>query len=81
MMDQRATPRQSCNLSLPADLVRQAHRYTSDLSGTVEELLVAWTARAAAEAQADAERTQRLLAGLERLRDEVGSLADDFSPL
>jgi antitoxin CcdA len=80
-MDQRAIPRQPCNLSLPADLVRQARRYTNNLSGTVEELLVAWTARAAAEAQADTERSQRVLAGLERLRNEVGSLADDFSPL
>jgi hypothetical protein len=61
--------------------VQQARRYTSNLSGTVEELLAAWTARAAADAQADAERTQRLVAGLERLRNEVGSLADDFPPL
>ncbi|MGD0108690.1 MAG: type II toxin-antitoxin system CcdA family antitoxin [Rhodopila sp.] len=80
-MSQQATPRQPCNLSLPADLVQQARRYTSNLSGTVEELLAAWTARAAADAQADAERTQRLVAGLERLRNEVGSLADDFPPL
>jgi antitoxin CcdA len=80
-MGQQATPRQPCNLSLPVDLVQQARRYTSNLSGTVEELLAAWTARAAADAQADAERTQRLLVGLDRLRDEVGSLADDFSPL
>ena len=80
-MGQQATPRQPCNLSLPVDLVQQARRYTSNLSGTVEELLAAWTARAAVDAQADAERTQRLLVGLDRLRDEVGSLADDFSPL
>jgi post-segregation antitoxin (ccd killing protein) len=80
-MGQQATPRQACNLSLPAELVQKARRYTSNLSGTVEELLAAWTARAAAEAQADAERTQRLLNGLDRLRAEVGSLADDFSPL
>lgn len=81
MKDQRATPRQSCNLSLPADLVRDARRYTDNLSGTVEELLAPWTARAAAETQAQTERTQRLLGGLERLRGEVRSLGDDFSPL
>jgi antitoxin CcdA len=80
-MDHRATPRQPCNLSLPADLVQQARLYTNNLSGTVEELLVGWTAHAAAEAQANDERTQRVLVGLERLRGEVGSLADDFSPL
>nr|WP_294562164.1 DUF1778 domain-containing protein [uncultured Rhodopila sp.] len=36
-MDQRATPRQSCNLSLPADLVRQARRDTLNLRTKPED--------------------------------------------
>jgi antitoxin CcdA len=76
-----AGSRQACNLSLPLDLVQQARRYTDNLSGTVEALLAAWVAREESSADEEAERTKRLLAGLNRLRNEVGSLADDFSPL
>jgi post-segregation antitoxin (ccd killing protein) len=80
-MGQDAGSRQACNLSLPPDLVRQARRHTNNLSGPVEVLLAAWvTGEEAADDEA-AERTKRLLRGLNQLRDEVGSLADDFSPL
>jgi hypothetical protein len=44
-------------------------------------LLAAWVAREESSADEEAERTKRLLAGLNQLRNEVGSLADDFSPL
>jgi hypothetical protein len=61
--------------------VRQARRHTDNLSGTVEVLLAAWVTREEAADDEAAERTKRLLRGLNQLRDEVGSLADDFSPL
>jgi hypothetical protein len=63
-MDQRATSHQAYNLILPAGVVQQGRCYSNSLRGTVEDLLVAWTARAAAEAHPNAERTQRLPAGL-----------------
>jgi antitoxin CcdA len=80
-MGQDAGSRQACNLSLPPGLVRQARRHTDNLSGTVEVLLAAWVTREEAADDEAAERTKRLLMGLNQLRDEVGSLADDFSPL
>jgi antitoxin CcdA len=80
-MGQDAGLRQACNLSLPPDLVQQARRHTDNLSGTVEALLAAWVAREEASADEEAERTKRLLAGLNQLRSKIGSLADDFSPL
>jgi post-segregation antitoxin (ccd killing protein) len=80
-MGQDAGSRQACNLSLPSDLVQQARRHTDNLSGTVEVLLAAWVTREQAADDEAAERTNRLLRGLNQLRDEVGSLADDFSPL
>ena len=80
-MGQDTASRQACNLSLPPDLVRQARRHTDNLSGTVEVLLAAWVTREEAADDEAAERTKRLLMGLNQLRDEVGSLADDFSPL
>jgi post-segregation antitoxin (ccd killing protein) len=80
-MGQDAGSRQACNLSLPTNLVQQARRHTDNLSATVETLLAAWIAREEASADEEAARTKRLLAGLNQLRNEVGSLADDFSPL
>lgn len=80
-MDDIPPQRQACNLSLPIALVRQARRHTANLSGTVEQLLEVWVAQAEAEARARADATQQLLEGLNRLRGEVGSLADDFPTL
>jgi hypothetical protein len=67
--------RKPCNACLPGHLVRQARRYP------VDQPLAARTVRATAKAQDDADGAQRLLAGLERLRDEFGSLVDDFPRL
>ena len=80
-MDDNPAQRQACNLSLPVDLIQKARRHTGNLSGTVEALLTTWVAQTEASVEAKAAQTDRLLEGLNRLRTEVGSIADDFPTL
>ena len=77
-----ATPsRQPVNLSLDPILVRRAKGLTRNLSGTVEALLAEFVERAEAARRAEDARSARVVAALNGLRAEHGSLADDFSPL
>jgi post-segregation antitoxin (ccd killing protein) len=73
--------RQAVNLSLPAELVERARACTTNLSGTVEDLLAAYVAREEAKRRAEDERTRRVVTALGRLMQEEGTIADEFSPL
>ena len=81
-MSRSATPtRQPVNLSLDPVLVRRAKTLTRNLSGTVEALLADFVAREEAARRAEDARSSRVVAALNGLHAEHGSLADDFSPL
>jgi len=71
--------RTSVTLTLDAGLLRRAEDLTTDLSATVETLLAGFVARE--RARPDASHDRHVLAGLDQLRANHGSLADDFSPL
>ncbi len=73
--------RQAVNLSLDPTLVRRAKGLTRNLSGTVEDLLTGFVEREEAARRAVDASAARVVAALNRLRAEHGSLADDFSPL
>ena len=73
--------RQPVNLSLDPTLVRRAKCLTRNLSGTVEDLLTGFVEREEAARRAADSRAARVVAALNQLRAEHGSLADDFSPL
>ncbi len=73
--------RQPVNLSLDPALVRRAKGLTRNLSGTVENLLTGFVEREEAARRAADASASRVVAALNQLRAEHGSLADDFSPL
>ncbi|MBV9750093.1 MAG: type II toxin-antitoxin system CcdA family antitoxin [Acetobacteraceae bacterium] len=78
--DQTA-PRQAISLNLNEDLVRCASRLTDSLSSTVEGLLAEFVEREDTRRHVQESHVSQVIAGLNRLYAEHGSIADDFSPL
>lgn len=75
----RTAPKQPVHMALNEDLVRRARGLTSDLSGTVENLLATFV-----EAAEATERERQIAAHVAANRAFVarhGSLADEFSAL
>jgi antitoxin CcdA len=67
------------NVSLNEDLVRQARRFTTNLSATLEDLLQGFVSAQAAEFAARDAATARLIDGFNHLHEQHGLLSDEFS--
>ncbi len=69
------------NVSLNEDLVRQARSYTSNLSGTVEELLENFVEREAALRQSEDAALGELIDAMNAFHLKHGLLSDEFEQL
>ena len=77
----RAAPRQAISLCRNEDLARCASRLMEKLSSTVETLLAEFIEQEDTHRGAQDVRVDRVIAGLNRLYAEHGSIAGDFPPL
>ena len=77
----KAAPRGRVNMTLNEDVVRQARAITSNLSDTVEQLLIGFIA-AAADQQAERERAiDEHITASNAFTAAHGCLSDEFSSL
>lgn len=74
-------PKKPVNLTLNADLVRQARAMTGNLSAKVEELLTDYVLAERAARDARATGLARAAAGWKAHLDANGAFADEFSTL
>lgn len=69
------------NLTLSESLVEEARTYTSNLSATIETLLVNYVAEQAQAARGRQQQADACAADWNALHDRVGSFADEHSTL
>jgi len=77
----RTAPKRALNVSINEDLVRQARIYTSNLSGTLEDLLQAFVAQEEARRREDDAAVDRIIDVFNAFHEEHGLLSDEFSNL
>ncbi len=77
----RTAAKRPINVSLNDDLVRQARLYTSNLSGTLEDLLRDFVDRERARRRTEDAALDRVIDGLNEFHREHGLLSDEFSSL
>ncbi len=75
----RTALKRAVNVSLNEDLVRQARRFTRNLSGTLEDLLAAFVDQEDRRRRDDDARLGRLVDRVNRFHAEAGFLSDEFS--
>ena len=77
----RKAPRRAVNLSLNADLISRAKDLTTNLSGTVEDLLAGFVQSEQARKQADDEALEQVISALNEFHERHGLLSDEFPSL
>ena len=77
----RTALKRAVNVSLNEDLVRQARRFTRNLSATLEDLLAAFVDQEERRRRDDDVRLGGLLDRVNRFHAEAGFLSDEFSTL
>jgi antitoxin CcdA len=77
----RKAPRKAVNLSLNTDLVSRAKDLTTNLSGTVEELLAGFVQNEEARKQADDNALDQVISALNEFHEQHGLLSDEFPSL
>ncbi len=77
----RSASKRSTNVSLDEDLVRRARLLTSNLSGTLEDLLRDFVRREQGRRAAEDEAVAEVVDGLNAFHREHGLLSDEFSSL
>jgi antitoxin CcdA len=75
----RTAPKRAINVTINADLLAQARRYTRNVSGTVEDLLAGFVEAERARRQAEDARLARIMETVNRFHAEHGHLSDDFA--
>ena len=78
--DHRA-PRRAVNLSLNSDLLARVKPLTSNLSRTVEDLLVGFVRDEQARRRAEDEEIDEVVSALNASHERHGFLSDEFSTL
>ncbi len=74
-------PKRAVNLTLSPAVVNQAKAYTTNLSATVEALLVDFVNARVRDRQQKSEQVRTAMAEWNALNDAVGSFADEYSTL
>jgi len=74
----RTAPKRALNVSINEDLVRQARIYTSNLSGTLEDLLQAFVAQEEARRREDDAAVDQIIEFFGAFNLEHGLLSDEF---
>lgn len=77
----RSGSKRPTNVSLDEDLVRRARLLTSNLSGTLEDLLRDFVTREHRQRAAEDEAVAEVVDGLNAFHREHGLLSDEFSSL
>lgn len=77
----RTAPKSRVNMTLDADLVREARALTPNLSETVERLLTAFVAEGRAERERRQQAIDRHVAASNAFLAAHGTLADEFQTL
>jgi antitoxin CcdA len=77
----RKAPRKAVNLSLNTDLVSRAKDLTTNLSGTVEDLLAGFVQNEEARKRADDEALDQVISALNAFHEQHGLLSDEFPSL
>ncbi len=77
----RSASKRPTNVSLDEDLVRRARLLTSNLSGTLEDLLRDFVTREHVRRAAEDEAVAEVVDGLNAFHREHGLLSDEFSSL
>ena len=77
----RTASKRAINVTLNDDLVRQARRYTRNLSGTLEDLLGDFITRERARRRDEDAVLDRVIGALNAFHAEHGLLSDEFSGL
>ncbi len=77
----RTAAKRAINVSLNADLVRQARLYTRNLSGTLEDLLGDFVASERARRREEDTAIDQVIGALNAFHAERGLLSDEFSAL
>ena len=81
MANTRSASKRPTNLSLDEDLVRKARLLTSNLSGTLEDLLRNFVRREGGRRAAQGEAVVEVVNRLTAFHREHGLLSDEFSSL
>jgi antitoxin CcdA len=80
-IDGTNVPKRAVNLTLSPAVVNQAKAYTTNLSATVEALLVDFVSERLQDRQKKSEQVRSAMAEWNALNDATGGFADEYSTL